>query len=152
MGRQVVMLPPPRQRGSRRDGRGMISMGETRCCNPFFHCLVHLPSHSRVILSTLVSVSIADHSAGDRYASAGALGLLGLYAVTKENPKITPSSGSSSSSASPRRISPNPELDPGTDARGRTHPLSAVKQSRQHHDLPAHAPGGETIEFKLGRG
>ncbi|KAM7190198.1 hypothetical protein V8F20_009820 [Naviculisporaceae sp. PSN 640] len=90
------------------------------------------------------------------YASAGALGLLGLYAVFKENPTTSgPSSSSSiggSGSGGIKTRSTN-ELDPGTDARGRTSPLSSIKSSsRQHHDLPAHAPGGETLEFKLGRG
>lgn len=145
------MLPLPRRCVSKRVGRGMICRGGIRCCNPFFLSFSSITSiHPRVSLPSSVSPSIADHNNGNRYASAGAVGLLGLYAVFKENPDITPSGGGSSSS--PRRISTNPDLDPGTDARGRTSPLSSVMQSRQHHDLPAHAPGGETIEFKLGRG
>ncbi|KAK4206733.1 hypothetical protein QBC37DRAFT_380796 [Rhypophila decipiens] len=87
------------------------------------------------------------------YASAGALGLLGLYSIFHEPIVESGSSGSSSSGGSGILSRSSNELDPGTDARGRTSPLSSIKaSSRQHHDLPAHAPGGETIEFKLGRG
>ncbi|KAK0615266.1 hypothetical protein B0T17DRAFT_381963 [Bombardia bombarda] len=72
------------------------------------------------------------------YASVGALGLAGLYMALKTTP--------TDEEGNPR---PSAELDPGTDARGRH---SITTKGRQHHDLPAHTPGGSNLQKNLRRG
>ncbi|KAK3316882.1 hypothetical protein B0H66DRAFT_626477 [Apodospora peruviana] len=89
------------------------------------------------------------------YASIGTVALLGLYSIFGEPGVDTQSDIVNPAASAVKSMSPNMsrvevEADPTSDARGRTSPLSGVK-ARQKHDLPAHAPGGDTLEFKSGR-